>query len=570
MRAGQGMRRMLVAGFLAAVGVACVIEAATTVRANPQPRAAAPRPGAAEDTEQEMAKSDPALHAAARQYFPGIAADVPSKRIFRLTRDQIDVTVASLLPGLTIPSVKEAMPRDLLQTNYEYADILSLNAANIGSYSGWVTGVAAKVRERPASVIDCASSNNSPACLKTKAHAFLTKAYRGDAATDTLDRMTAFYLSGVQSVGYAQATGELVEVGLNSPNFLFRKELEVNQNGRLSPAQLLQAVTYTLADAPPERLGLDSGRADDYLRSSKEAAATIGSIVASKESREKILRFFMAWLEIKEAGDFTISQQSYPEFTPQLAAAMRSETRQFLRAQLEKPSPSLKDITQSTKTFVPKSMAQVYGETVATSTGSALVDLDPAQRLGIFSQPAVLASHSGPTDTRPIKRGVFWVRKVMCMEMDAPPLGVEPKLVDEKGLSERQRIEQSTSGPACSGCHKVINPFAFFQENYDALGRWRTVEHGKPIDPSILVNFLDEEPVKTSTPVEALKLLTSSLMFKQCFVRQLFRFYMGRSEEPSDHPLLRRMLFEFVHNDEQDILRTIQVMASSDRIVRRQ
>lgn len=568
------MARGLRVGLLAVIGIAGAFAIQPAARANPQPQApaqaAAGSTDAVVDAEQEIAKSDPALFAAARQYFLGTVAGVPSKRIFRLTREQIDLTVASLLPGIVVPSVKEAMPRDLLQTNYEYADILSLNAANIGSYSSWVSNIAAKVREKPAAVVDCTASGNSPACLKTEARAFLVKAFRGDAATESIDRMTAFYLAGVESVGPAQAAADLVEVALNSPNFLFRKELDVNANGRLSPAQLLQAVTYTLTDAPPERLGLASQKAHQYLRSSKEAASTIGNIVASKDAREKVLRFFMAWLEIKEASDFTISQQTYPEFTPQLAAAMRAETRQFLRAKLEAPSPKLKDITQSTKTFVPKSMTQIYGEGVATSTGSTLVDLDPAQRLGIFSQPAVLASHSGPTDSRPIKRGVFWVRKVMCMEMDAPPLGIEPKLVDEKGLSERQRIEQSTSGPACSGCHKVINPFAFFQENYDALGRWRTVDHGKPIDPSILINFLDEEPVKTATPVEALKMLTGSMMFKQCFVRQLFRYYMGRNEEPSDHPLLRRMLFEFAHNDEQDILRTIQVMASSDRIVRRQ
>ena len=59
-------------------------------------------------------------------------------------------------------------------------------------------------------------------------------------------------------------------------------------------------------------------------------------------------------------------------------------------------------------------------------------------------------------------------------------------------------------------------------------------------------------------------------MFKQCFVRQLFRFYMGRQEEPSDDPLLRRMFFEFAHEDRQDVLRMVYLLTASDRIVRRQ
>ena len=200
----------------------------------------------------------------------------------------------------------------------------------------------------------------------------------------------------------------------------------------------------------------------------------------------------------------------------------------------------------------------------------ALVNLDPAQRLGVFSQPAVIASHSGPTNTRPIKRGVFWVRKVMCMEMEPPPPDIHAKIYEMAGATERQKIESSTAGPACAGCHKIINPFGFFLESYDALGRWRTRDNNAPIDTSILINFLDEEPEKTASTVDALRNFTNSMMFKQCFVRQMFRYYMGRKEEASDDPLLRRMFFEFAHNDRQDILRAVWMLTSSDRIVRRQ
>jgi hypothetical protein len=63
--------------------------------------------------------------------------------------------------------------------------------------------------------------------------------------------------------------------------------------------------------------------------------------------------------------------------------------------------------------------------------------------------------------------------------------------------------------------------------------------------------------------------LSSSAMCKQCFVRQMFRFYMGRSEEPSDDPVLRRMFAAFATDDEQDIMKALYALASSDRMVRR-
>jgi hypothetical protein len=49
----------------------------------------------------------------------------------------------------------------------------------------------------------------------------------------------------------------------------------------------------------------------------------------------------------------------------------------------------------------------------------------------------------------------------------------------------------------------------------------------------------------------------------------MFRFYMGRNEEPGDDPLLRRMLFAFAEKDEQDILKALRVMATDERMVRR-
>jgi Protein of unknown function (DUF1588)/Protein of unknown function (DUF1592)/Protein of unknown function (DUF1595) len=548
-------------GSAAAIAALCAITGATHLRAQSAVAAAA--------TEISEAL-EPELYAAARQYFPGDVSAVPAKRIFRLTRDQIDATLSSLLPAYVPRSVKAVMPKDGLQTNYEYAELLNLNGANIGALSGLLSEIATRVRQDPAGVVNCAASSNSAECLTAAARDFIVRAFRGDVTEDKIAAITGFYLAGVKNAGFNQATGDLVEVVLNSPHFLFRKEIDVSRTGRLAPAQLLQAVTYTVADAPPEKLKLRSQDASQYLRSGKEAGATISAIIMAKEAREKLVRFITAWLEIKSPGDFTISAKVFPEFTATLEAAMLDETAQFLRAQLMKPAPSLKDITQATQTVASKRVASIYGTQSDAGNAAKPLNLDPAQRLGIFSQPAVIASHSGPTDTRPIKRGVFWVRKAMCMEMEPPPKELHATLYDLAGATEREKIEKSTGGAACIGCHKVINPFAFFQENYDALGRWRTLDNGAPIDPSILINFLDEEPVKTTGPVDALKTLTSSLMFKQCFVRQMFRFYMGRTEEPADDPLLRDIFLVFAHKDKQDIVRAVQMLVSSDRIVRRQ
>lgn len=521
-------------------------------------------------TEDWVRTSDPALYATARKYFPSDDAAAPARRIFRLTRDQIDMTVGSLLPAYAVRSVKSVMQRDPLQTNYEYSDILSLTAANAAPLASWFGEIAERVRKNPEGLLNCPGEKPAEDCLAKEARQFVVRAFRGDVPPERLEAITAFFLAGVKQEGLAVASGNLVEVVLNSPSFLYRMETDVSKSRRLLPAQLLQSVTYTIADAPAERLDLDSRLADQYLRTGPEAAAALKAIVASNEAREKLVRFFKAWLEIREPADFTISKEVFPEFTPELAGALVEEADRFLRAELSKPAPRLKDIMQSTRSFLSRPLAQIYAVKPDASQTSVAVSLDPGQRLGVLSLPATIASHSGPTDARTIKRGVFWARKVMCMALEPPPKDLHAELYDNEGTTERVRIEQSTKAKACIGCHRIINPFGFMLESYDALGRWRTMENGFPVDASIDIDFLDEGKLKAAGPVEALRTLSNSLKFKQCFARQMFRYYMGRNEEASDDPLLRRMFLELASNEDTSLLALVYMLASSDRVVRRQ
>lgn len=508
-----------------------------------------------------------ALDAIARQYFPSQKAAIAPKRLIRLTRVQLDRTAAAVLPGYALPPVSKFVARDSLQTNYEFADLLAVNSANSPAFASWAAAVAAIVRTDPKPFLEC-SSSREPDCAAQRVKSFVTAAFRADAPRDRIDVYVARFVAAAKASTPADAAGEIVEIVLNSPHFLFRKETDVDRYGRLAPAQLLQAVTYTLADAPPEAFGLDSSRATEFIGDGRAAAATIRTIAASPDARAKLVRFIAAWLELRNPDEFTISRATFPEFTPEIAASVHSDALALLRDNLGGDTPSLKTITQSTATVVSQSTAALVGAT-KSSGPSSKISTDIAQRLGIFTNPAFIASHSGPTDERPIKRGVFWVRKAMCMELEPPPKDLHAKLYDLKGATQRQRIEQSTEGAACIGCHKVINPFAFFMESYDALGRWRTSDNGQPIDTSVIIDFLDDEPQETRTAVEAIKALTSSEMFKQCFVRQMFRFYLARKEDAGDDPALRAMFLTFSEGDRQDILAALRALVSSDRIVQR-
>ena len=116
-------------------------------------------------SDKMMKDANPDLFAVASTYFPSTDAAMASKRMVRLTRTQLDLTTKALLPAHVKTGALAALPPDPLQTNYEYAANLAFTPANFTPYTKWVEGIATSVRANPTSVVDCAVSGNSAACL---------------------------------------------------------------------------------------------------------------------------------------------------------------------------------------------------------------------------------------------------------------------------------------------------------------------------------------------------------------------------------------------------------------------
>lgn len=518
------------------------------------------------ETDEELKATDPELFNLAVKYFPKSDSTSPPARFYRLTRRQLDLTASVVFPDLELESALDLIPPDPLIRNYELASDLGFQGANFTPYRLWVDTIVADVLAEPALVVDCADAADT-ACLSDAARAFVSDSFRGIASEEAKGRYVDFFLDGVGAVGLEQATADFASVVMTSPHFSFREEVNTSEAGILLPAQALQNLTYTLADVPPSQLGLDANSASQVFSSEEAVEAAVSEILKSPFAREKLVRFFVAWLEIKDADKFDMDPGTFPEFTEEVAQGVVEETTRFLTSQLTAAAPKLSDMTESTESFVSAAVADIYG--TDGGTGDTLLPLDPNERRGFFTQPAFIASHSGPIETRLVKRGAFFTKKVMCQELGDPPDGSIPTGVIP-GNTERERIEGVTEPPSCAGCHTYINPFGFMMESYDAIGRFRTEdEHGYPIDPSTVADFLDEGPVDEVRSVDALARFTESAMFRQCFVRQVFTFYSGRRPEDRDHPTLREMFFRFSEGTSEDLIQLLTLLVTSHNFSRR-
>ena len=314
----------------------------------------------AQRADEAMRAEDPSLFELASAYFPGASPVSPPTRLARLTRSQLDLTVQSLLPSAYADSLLAAMPRDPLQTNYEYAENLGFNAANFTPYTNWVSGIADKVSKKPTTLGSCLTTRANQACLRTSAESFVRRSFRNVVPTPQLQRFSTFFTTSVGEVGLAQASADLVSVVLTSPSFVFRDEVHTDAQGRLSPAQWAETLSYTLTDAPPDAVGIAATTASK-LPDEKSREQTVSKLLSTPQARRKLERFFLAWLEVKEPSDFTIASEVFPEFTPKLASEMVNETRTFLQNALAAKQPSLKDITQATQSYVSGDLGPLYG-----------------------------------------------------------------------------------------------------------------------------------------------------------------------------------------------------------------
>ena len=114
------------------------------------------------------------------------------------------------------------------------------------------------------------------------------------------------------------------------------------------------------------------------------------------------------------------------------------------------------------------------------------VELTTDQRGGILSQAAVLTVSSYPTRTSPVIRGKYVLQNILGTPPPPPPPDV-PAL-DEKAVgstgSLRQQLGVHRANAICASCHNKMDVLGFGLENYDAIGRWRTMDGKFPIDAS--------------------------------------------------------------------------------------
>ncbi len=89
-------------------------------------------------------------------------------------------------------------------------------------------------------------------------------------------------------------------------------------------------------------------------------------------------------------------------------------------------------------------------------------------------------------------------------------------------LTMREKVSQLTKPQDCQSCHSVINPLGFSLEQYDTVGRFRTIDHDRPIDAVSEYTTDDGQVIRLTGARDVAQFAINNDRAQNAFIQQLF------------------------------------------------
>jgi hypothetical protein len=392
---------------------------------------------------------------------------------------------------------------------------------------------------------DAASQENRAREILTP---LLRRAYRRPVTEADLRKPLQFFREGsAAGAGFEAGIESALSAILVSPRFLFRVEadpvdLPPATAYRISDLELASRLSFFLWSSLPDDALLAAAERGE-LREPKALEEQVRRMLADPRARNLVTNFAAQWLHLRKLDEVTTDLRLFVDFDDNLRQAFRRETELFFESVVREDRP-VTDFLAANYTFLNERLAKHYGIPHIYGSRFRRVTLEgdaAQQRGGLLRHGSILTVTSYATRTSPVIRG-HWILANLAGEPPPPPPPNIPALDNNTvsaSLPMRQRLAAHRANPACASCHDVMDPVGFSLENFDAVGRWRATEQGKPVDAS---GGLSDG--STFTGVAALErgLLARPELFAGTLAEKLLTFALGRGVESYDAPAIRQIV----------------------------
>jgi len=388
--------------------------------------------------------------------------------------------------------------------------------------------------------------DSSPEVAAEHLRRFAERAWRRPVQPEELSNYMKSYADEVKAGEKQPDAYRTALLGvLTSRNFIYHIEGETAARDRLNDWELASRLSYFLWSSMPDA-GLFSAAASGKLSKPEELAGQFRRMAKDPRISRLVESFPRQWLQLHRVGQFPPDPGLYPDYDKWLERSMVLESQAYFGEMMAGNLP-LAEFLNSDWTMANARIAGHYRIPPPVGKGFQKVKLESGNhRGGILTHASVLSLTSDGTRHRPVHRGVWVSEAIFGRTPPPPPPNVEPLMPtpsDKPKATIRQQLKAHSTHSVCASCHQKIDPLGFAFDNFDAIGRWRTMEESPggtgdnpPVDASGVL--LGGKPF--SGPGEFKKLLVSDIdRFAEAFIGQLATYATRRVMTIDDASAIR-------------------------------
>jgi hypothetical protein len=450
-------------------------------------------------------------------------------------------------------------PIDYTLSDTEYGDSVGLTALpHIRDFSitgpFTVTGVSDTPSRRRVFVCRPLAAAEEIPCARRILSQLASEAYRRPASGEDVESLMQFYGEARKDKDFEAGIRAALQALLASPHFLFRLEgmpsgIKEGQNYRIADLDLASRLSYFVWGTAPDA-ELVKVAAAGILHTPSVLEKQVRRMLAHPRAEALSTRFASQWLRLQDVEKIHPDALLYPSFDNELSRAYTRETELFFES-IVREDRNILDLFTADYTFVNDRIAKVYRIPNVTGETFQRVTLKDENRRGILGHGSVLMMTSVADRTSPVQRGK-WIMETLLGSPPPPPPPNVPPLEDTKSatetgktLSTRERMEEHRKNPACTSCHRVIDPLGLALENFDVVGAWRIKDNGVGVDTA--AKLYDGTDLDGPASLRQALINHSESVIRN-FTDNLMAYAIGRRIEYYDQPTVRAIVKKAAQN----------------------
>ncbi len=291
--------------------------------------------------------------------------------------------------------------------------------------------------------------------------------------------------------------------------------------------QVVTRLSRLLWESAPDAALVDTADGGS-LATSEDVRQLAVRMLADPRATSGVGSFYRWWLNLDRLAGVDPDRAVFPQFTPELVGDMGKETETFAVSVTLGSPGTLSTLLTAPYSYLNERLAALYGVAGVSGTDLRMTALDPSQRAGLLTQPAILALSGLRSTSDPVHRGLFITQRVRCFQLPPPPpeaiAAIPPPSPPPQ--TTRQRYEAAIAEPVCISCHVYMERMGFAYEHYDAIGQYRTVDNGLPVDSS--AQLPGSSPVAVKDAIDLARALAQDVDTQKCLPRQVLGYALGR------------------------------------------